>query len=84
MLSTLRTPVTAAAALRRPVAIRRADEGLRADLRAAAAGTTYSWLALGNDEAFGGSAFGKKPELCRMPSALSTLDPSFHQQEGDP
>lgn len=84
MLSTLRTPVTAAAALTRPVAIRRADEGLRAGLRTAAAGTTHAWLALGNAKSFGGSAFGNLPEPCRMPSASSTLDPSSYQQEGTP
>ncbi len=84
MLSILRTQVTAADAFARPVAIRRADEGSRANLRAAALGTTISWRALGNDKSFGGSAIGYVPELCRMPSAVSTLDPSFHQEEGSP
>lgn len=83
MLSILRQDLTAAAALSRPAAIRRAKEGRRSGLRVAAhvaPAATYSWRA---STLFGGNSFGSKPGLCRMPSAPLTLDPS-QQEEGDP
>lgn len=83
MLSSLRTPMTAAAALTRPDAIRRADEGRSADLRAANASASCVWRDRGHGKSFGGNIFGNKPEPCRMPSASLTLDPSSYQQEGD-
>jgi hypothetical protein len=79
VLPTLRKDLTAAAALTRPVAIRHAKEGRQSDLRAAAV-ATYAWQACNT---FGGHSFGSKPELCRMPSAPLTLDPS-RQEEGRP